>query len=151
MKNLTLAKWSKFDWFELIDLSANFWHVTTMSFSSKAKIVKPKGIVREHRLVQTVNRRGSNIIKTEEVKIPPGGSQKTPSTSHRIGSTSPNKGRTMMAFDEEPIPCYVEPNDSLKKRQTLVFLFPPITNTLWQFSAPRWLLETVHWPREEIP
>jgi hypothetical protein len=101
-----------------------------MSFSSKATKVKPKGTVREHKLVQTVNRRGTNVIKTEEVKIPHGGSQNTPSTSHRINSTSPTKHRKMVAFDHEPIPCDLEPNDFLKKRQTLVFLFLPINNTL---------------------
>jgi hypothetical protein len=90
-----------------------------MSLSSRPKKVKPKGTVRELKLVHTINRHGSHIIKTEEVKTP---KKETPSTSQHGRSSSPIKRRKLDAFDDEPIPFILEGADMPKKRQTLVFL-----------------------------
>lgn len=129
--------------------AANSWHVT-MSISSKAKKVKPKGTVRELKIVHTVNRHGADIITTEVVEIPQRSSQNTPSTSHRISSSSPTKRPKTVDFDVEPIPCDLEAEDSSKKRQTLVFSFPLTENNVWFCSEPKWLSETVLGPREDI-
>src|ERR1700679_87890 len=120
--------------------------------SSKAKKVEPKGIVRELKLVQTVSRRGTSIIKTEEVVTPKHGANDTASTSQRSYSSSPNKRRKMDYFDTEPspIPCHLETDDSYKKRQTLVFLFPYIGNNVLQFSRSKRLLGTVFGTRKGI-
>jgi hypothetical protein len=102
----------------------NVWHVPTMSFSSKPKKIKPKGAVRELKLVQSVNRRGSDTLKTEEVKTPRHGSQKATSTNPHNHSSSPAKRQKLQCFDEEFIPFSLGGVDVSNKRQTLVFLFP---------------------------
>ena len=93
-----------------------------MSLSSKPKKLKPKGTVRELKLVQTINRRGTDTIKAEEVKTP---SRKTLSTQHNHSSSSIKRPKIGTFFDSEPIPCDLEGPDLPKKHQTLVFLFPP--------------------------
>ena len=88
-----------------------------MSLSSKPKKFKPKGTVRELKLVHTINHRGADTIKAEEVK--------TPSTSqHNHSSSSIKRPKMGTFFDLEPIPCDLDGPDVPKKRQTLVFLFP---------------------------
>jgi hypothetical protein len=94
-----------------------------MSLSSKPKKIKPKGTVRELRIVHSVNRRGVDTIKTEVVKTPQQGSSKMPSASQGSRSSSPIKRRRVEIFDSEPIPCNLEEPDLPKKRQTMVFLF----------------------------
>jgi hypothetical protein len=98
-----------------------------MSFSSKPKKVKPKGSVRELKLVQTVSRRGVAAIKTEEDKTPHRGPQKTEATTPRNHSSSPIKRLKFEPTDEQPIPCYLEDQDPLNKRQTMVFIFPHLS------------------------
>lgn len=100
--------------------------VLTMSLSSKPTKIKRKGTVRELKLVQTVNRRGADTLKLEEVKTPRHVSPKTPSTSHRNYSSSPTKRSKTETIDLGPIPFNLESEsiDMSKKRQTLVFLFP---------------------------
>jgi hypothetical protein len=95
-----------------------------MSFSSKAKKVKPKGIVRELKLVHSTNRRGSDIIKTEEVKTPKKSSKNASSSNQRNQSSSPTKRSKMDVSDMEPISFHLEGLESDMKRSTLVFLFP---------------------------
>lgn len=95
-----------------------------MSFASKPKKFIPKGTVRELKVVKTVNRRGTDTIKTEEIKTPRRGSQKE-STSQLGGpSSSPKKRAKVEVFDEDPIPWHLEDDDVYNKRQTLVFIFP---------------------------
>lgn len=91
-----------------------------MSTSSRPKKVRPKGTVIQLKLVETVNRRGADTLKTEEVKTPRRGSGKSAIASGSRHSSSPTKRRKLEAVDEEPIPFYVEGSDALKKRQTLV-------------------------------
>jgi hypothetical protein len=93
-----------------------------MSISSKPKNIKRKGIVQELKIVQTINRRGRDTIKTEEVKTPQHGSQKASSKS--LHTSSPIKRPKMETFDSNPIPCDLGGPDMSTKRQTLVFLFP---------------------------
>src|SRR5882757_5841383 len=91
-----------------------------MSLSSKAKKVKPKGTVRELKLVHTIGHRGADIIKAEEVNAPQRSLPTTPSTSQYNQSSSPVKRARMDIFDSEPIPCNLEDSDKSKKCQTLV-------------------------------
>jgi hypothetical protein len=93
-----------------------------MSLSSKPKKVKRKGTVRELKLVHSINRRGDDTIKTEEVKTP---KKEAPSTSQRSHSSSPIKRLRLEVFDNEPVPFVLEGPDMSEKRQTLVFLFFP--------------------------
>jgi hypothetical protein len=97
--------------------------IIIMSLSSKPKKLKPKGTVRELKLVQTINRHGADTIKAEVVKPPQQGSPQMSSTSQRNHSSSPIKRPRMEIFDSEPIPCNLEDPDMRKKRQTMVFLF----------------------------
>ena len=94
-----------------------------MSFASKPKKVKPKGTVRELKLVNTFNRRGLNTLQTEEVKTPKNGQKSTSSPSHRNPSSSPVKRQKLDNFDVDPISFNLEDPDVSKKRQTLVCLF----------------------------
>jgi hypothetical protein len=96
-----------------------------MSFSSKPKKVKPKGTVRELKLVNTVNRRGMDTMQTEEVTTPRNdGQQNAFSASQRNRSSSPVKRQKLDDSDIDPILFNVEDPDVSKKRQTLVRLFP---------------------------
>src|SRR6266446_5289925 len=83
--------------------------VPTMSLASKPKKIKAKGKFKELKLVQTVTRKGNDIIKTEEVKTPRRGSKYGPSTSqtHQL-SSSPMKRAKLEIYDEEPIPWNLE-------------------------------------------
>lgn len=90
-----------------------------MSHSSKAKKVKPKGSVRELKLVNSVTRRGADILKSEEVKTP---KKKAESTSRRNCSSSPTKRPKLDVFCDDAISCDLEGPDA-EKRQTMVFLF----------------------------
>lgn len=92
-----------------------------MSFSSKPKKVKPQGTVRELKIVHTVNRRGGDTLKTEEVKTPRHSQQKTPSKS-QAGTSSPAKRLRTEDFDVDPIPFNIGDDGISNKRQTLVFL-----------------------------
>jgi hypothetical protein len=94
-----------------------------MSLSSKPKKIVPKGSVRELKLVQTVTRRGTDSLKTEEVKTPRHGSQNAPSSQVKQASSSPSKRAKMEVVDGEPIPWDLGDSDMSRKRQTLVFLF----------------------------
>jgi hypothetical protein len=93
-----------------------------MSLSSKLRKIKPKGTVQELKLVHTINRRGADTIKTEEVKTP---RRETPSTSQHGHSSSPIKCPKLDSSDIGSIPFFLDSPDISKKRQTLVFLFPP--------------------------
>ena len=99
----------------------------TMSHSSKAKKVKPKGTVRELKLVHSISRRGADILKSEEVKTP---KKNTASTSRHNGSSSPIKRLKLEAFNGDANSCNLEDLDMSEKRQTLVFLFQSFLKTL---------------------
>jgi hypothetical protein len=66
-----------------------------MSLSSKPKKLKPKGTVRELKLVQTISRHGADAVKAEEVKTP---SRKALSTSQHNHSCSSIKRPKMGTF-----------------------------------------------------
>lgn len=93
--------------------------VPVMPLASKPKKVKPKGVVRELKIVHTVSRRGADTVKTEEVKTPWHESRKTSSSSQLNQSSSPVKRPKFGGSDAEPIPCYLEG----RKQPTLVILF----------------------------
>jgi len=94
-----------------------------MSISSKHRKVKPKGVVREFKLVETVTRNGKEALRMEEVKMPRLSSQNA-STSARKSSSSPKKRRKLEEFDEAPLFFDPEQLDLPTKRQTLVSMFP---------------------------
>lgn len=92
-----------------------------MSFASKPKNIRPKGVVQQIKLVDSVTRRGKDIIKTEEVKTPT--KNKTTAKKHL---SSPSKRAKLEAFDAEPIPFCLDEGESStsRTRQTLVsFLY----------------------------
>jgi hypothetical protein len=91
-----------------------------MSLASRVTKVKRKGTVRELKVVDSVNRRGSDVFKLEEVKTP---KKKTASTSQRRLSSSPIKRPKLEAFEAEPFASDLDDAGASKKRQTLVFLF----------------------------
>jgi len=99
--------------------SSKLLSLPQMSFSSKVKKVKPKGTVRELKLVQSVSRRGTDVVKAEEVQMP----REEASTSRCSLSSSPVKRRKLEALDFEPVPFDMEGPDLGKKRPTLVVLF----------------------------
>ena len=95
-----------------------------MSFSSKPKKIKTKGVAREFKLVQTVSRKGIDTTKTEEVKTPKRGPKNLPSASQpHQPSFSPTKRPKLETFDSESIPFNIESLGPSGKRQTLVFVF----------------------------
>ena len=91
-----------------------------MSHISKAKKVKPKGTVRELKLVHSISRRGADIVKSEEVKTP---KKKNATTIQHNASSSPIKRLKLEAFNTDGIPCDLEEHNVSEKRQTLVCLF----------------------------
>jgi hypothetical protein len=93
-----------------------------MSFSSKPKKVKPRGSVRELKLVHTVNRRGSDSLEFEEVKTPWHGSPQKATMKSQHNHSSPLKRAKLDFLEDEPIPYNQESEDMFKKRQTLVIL-----------------------------
>lgn len=90
-----------------------------MSFSSKPKKIRQKGTVQELKVVQTINRRGVDTYKAEEVKTPKK-NKATSSSQNRSSHSSPAKRPKLDAFELEPILYEVEGDDLSKKRQTLV-------------------------------
>lgn len=91
-----------------------------MSRSSRPEKIKPKGSVRELKLVQSVSRRGHDTLKVEEVKTPRRRDQKASSSTLRTHSSSPAKRAKLEDFDGEPIPFHLEGPDVSPKRRTLV-------------------------------
>lgn len=102
-----------------------------MSFSSKPKKVKPKGTVRELKLINTVNRRGLDTLRTEEIGTSKNDHQNTYSPSQRNGSSSPVKRQKLDDLQVDPILFNMEDPEVSKKRQTLVCLFPSLLETLY--------------------
>jgi hypothetical protein len=106
------------------------FHLTSMSLSSKLRKIKPKGTVQELKLVHTINRRGADTIKTEEVKTP---QREAPSTSQHGRSSSPIKRLKLDTSDIGSIPFVLESPDISKKRQTLVCLLPSSSNSMLNY------------------
>jgi hypothetical protein len=69
---------------------------------------RAKGALRELKIVQSVSRRGADIVATEEVKTPRRVAQKASSSTQRNQSSSPTKRRKLDGWDDEPIPCHLE-------------------------------------------
>jgi hypothetical protein len=88
-----------------------------MSLSSKPRKVKAKGTVRELKLVQSISRRGADLLKAEEVQTP---KKKAQSINQFPCSSASIKRPRLESFAMEPIPFDVEGHDVSKKRQTLV-------------------------------
>jgi hypothetical protein len=95
-----------------------------MVFASKHTKVKPKGLIRELKIVQTVSRCGLDTIKAEEVKTPRRKSGKASSSSQLNPLSSPTKRPKLDAYDTKPIPFDLRGAEDDKKRQTLVFHLP---------------------------
>jgi hypothetical protein len=90
-----------------------------MSLASRVTKVKRKGTVQELKVVDSVNRRGSDVFRLEEVKTP---KKKGASTSQRNLSSSPIKRPKLEAFETEAFASDLDDAGTSKKRQTLVFL-----------------------------
>ena len=114
----------------LISRCCQTFPLAKMSFSSKLKKVIPKGTLCKLKLVQTINCRGSDTLKIEEVKTLRCGQQKTPSTNMQDHSSSPFKHPKLQDFNVDPITFNMEGINVSKKRQTLVFLFQPLQKLL---------------------
>jgi hypothetical protein len=100
-----------------------------MSTSSRPKKIKPKGFVREYKVVHTVNRHGEDTIKAEEVKEPRRGSKKGNPTKEKSTSRSPTK-RPKLDFEaEQDILLDFEGKVLFPKRQTLVGLSKHLPKT----------------------
>lgn len=123
-----------------------------MPLSSKPKKVKQKGAVHELKLVQSINRYGSDTYKAEEVKKQANDSQKPalPLVNDSTPSSSSMKRSKFEPVDQEGIEWNLEMPDFSKKRQTLVILFPLCLTIDSQFEGPKRLLETVRRAREII-
>jgi hypothetical protein len=94
-----------------------------MSVASKPKKVQRKGVLRELKIVQSVSRRGADVVAAEEVKTPRRVTAPTASSTTRPNqSSSPTKRRKLDGWDDEPIPCHLEGGEDHQERQTLVFL-----------------------------
>src|ERR1700678_259479 len=91
-----------------------------MLLTSRPKKVRLKGAVRELKIVDSVNRHGSDVLTLEEVKTP---KKRAASTSQRNLSSSPIKHPKLEAFEAESFPCDLDDASTSKKHQTLVFLF----------------------------
>src|SRR5271168_3845398 len=96
------------------------YYIPTMSLASRPKKVRLKGAVRELKLVDAVNCRGSDVLTLEEVKTP---KKRAASTSQRNLSSSPIKRPKLEAFEAESFPSDLDDGSTSKKHQTLVFLF----------------------------
>ena len=96
------------------------YYIPTMSLASRLKKVRLKGAVRELKIVDTVNHRGSDVLTLEEVKTP---KKRAASTSQRNLSSSPIKHPKLEAFEAESFPSDLDDGSTSKKRQTLVFFF----------------------------
>ena len=91
-----------------------------MSLASRVTKVKRKGTVWELKVVDSVNRRGSDVFKLEEIKTP---KKKAASTSQCNLSSSPIKHLKLEAFEAKPSASDLDDAGASKKHQTLVFLF----------------------------
>ena len=91
-----------------------------MSTSSRTKKIRPKGTVRQLKVVNTISRSESDILKLEEVKTP---RKKATSNSQRNMSSSPIKHPNLEGFHTDSFSSYMEGLEIGKKRETLVFLF----------------------------
>src|ERR1700732_3784470 len=92
-----------------------------MSLSSRVQKVRPKGTVKELKIVHSINRRGQDTLKAEEVLTP---SKKAPPSIKGTSSSPPTKRQKVEALDWEGIECNLEEPDVSQKRQTLVRLSP---------------------------
>jgi hypothetical protein len=100
-----------------------FQYIPRMSLASKPKKVKRKGALRELKIVQSVSRRGADIVATEEVQTPRRvNAPKASSSTQRNQSSSPTKRRKLDGWDDKPIPCHLEGSGDYQERQTLVCL-----------------------------
>ena len=90
-----------------------------MSLSSKPKKIKQKGGCRELKVVQTLTRKGYDIITTEEVKTPHNANNAPSASQAHQQSFSPKKHQKIESF-KEPIPFHLEGPGRSEKRQTLV-------------------------------
>jgi hypothetical protein len=95
-----------------------------MAGSSKARKVKPKGTVRELKIVQSISRQGVDTFKTEEVGMPRRDIKNASSSRRSNQSSSPAKRPKQDGFDAEPLPCHFEGPDDDGKRETLVCILP---------------------------
>ena len=91
-----------------------------MSLSSRPQKIKPKVKFRELQLVQTVTRKGRDIIKTEEVPTRHVLKKGSSTSQRHQPSSSPTKRLKVDFHDEEPLPLNSEGPDASGKRQTLV-------------------------------
>jgi hypothetical protein len=91
-----------------------------MSFSSRHQKIKPKVKFRELQLVQTVTRKGKDIIKTEEVPTRHILKKGSSTSERHQSSSSPTKRPKVDFHDEEALPLNLEGPDASGKRQTLV-------------------------------
>jgi hypothetical protein len=111
------------EFFLFIDgFAVTFFPTAKMLFSSKPKKVKPKGSVKELKLVHTVDHRGRDTIKTEEVKTPRGDRQPSPSKNRGKKSQSPSKRHKVDGYDVDTVSFNGEEAGASTKRQTLVFI-----------------------------
>src|SRR5271156_5081112 len=93
-----------------------------MSFVSRARKVKKKGIVQQLKLVQSVSRRGLDTLTTEAVETPRRKTEKARSSSSQ--SLSPRKRQKLNGFAAEPLPSNSEGPIEFdeRERETLVFV-----------------------------
>lgn len=94
----------------------------TMSHVSQARKLRKKVLVRPLKVVQSVTRRGLDILTTEEVRTPRRDSKKASLSRATKQSSSPVKRLKLDGFDAEPLPCNLEGLEESEKRPTLVFI-----------------------------
>ena len=119
----------------LIPRCCQTFPLAKMSFSSKPKKVIPKGTLHKLKLVQTINHRGSDTLKTWYPKNWRG---QDPETWPANDAVNKQAGPLLLSFqvsktadfNVNPITFNMEWIDVSKKRQTLVFLFQPLQKLL---------------------
>ena len=95
-----------------------------MSLSSKLKKIKQKGGCQELKVVQTLTRKGYDIITTEEVKTPCNANNAPSASQACQQSFSPKKCQKIESF-KEPIPFHLEgPGGSEKGKLWYCFCYP---------------------------
>ena len=104
-----------------------------MSFSSKPRKVIPKGTLHKLKLVQTINRHGSDTLKTEEVKTQRCGQQTMLSTRKQDHSSSPFKCPKLQDFNDDPITFNMEGIDVSKRKRLWYFFFNRYKNCCLTF------------------
>jgi hypothetical protein len=103
-----------------------------MTLSSKPKKIKAKSQFRELKLVKTVNRKGRDTIKTEEVETPRRAPKNGPSTSEpHQPSSSPTKRPKLGPLNDEHILFDWDGVDAFGKRKTLVFVLFVMQRTIF--------------------